>query len=234
MSPTLRRPVPTAFLLPALLAAAAVVIAGLAGVLLGFTAVALALDRLLDRTVIGAGLTDAESTFSALARRRRRTTVVRRLRRRPPDELAYLPVDAGWAAVAQRRRLGVQTIALDSVVGTVDRRKAVAFDGSFRPPRWSRGRWTQLCLAARRGTPLPPITVYRAGPEHFVCDGHHRVSVARALGALQIDADVVELLYRRAAWCATRTDAATSTAITATASHSSGSDAEKSPSAWPR
>jgi xanthosine utilization system XapX-like protein len=184
----------TAFLLPALLAAAAVALAGLAGVLLGFTALALALDRLLDRTATGASVIDAEQTFGALARRRRRAALARRLSRRPAcDELTYLPVDAGWAAVAQRRRLGVQAIAIDSIVGTVDHRKAAAFDRSFRPPAWSRGRWTQMCLAARRGTPLPPIAVYRAGREHFVRDGHHRVSVARALGAASIDADVVEL-----------------------------------------
>jgi hypothetical protein len=190
---TLRRPFPTHFLLPVLLAAAAVAVAGLGGVLLGFTAVALLLDRLLDRTVVGSGVTDAETIYRGLARRRRRVALARRLRRRPADELAYLPVDAGWAAIAQRRRLGVQAIPIDSIVGTVDRRKAVAFDRSFRPPRWSQGRWTQMCIAARRGTPLPPISVYRAGREHFVRDGHHRVSVARALGADSIDAEVVEL-----------------------------------------
>jgi hypothetical protein len=190
---TLRRPFPTHFLLPVLLAAAAVAVAGLGGVLLGFTAVALLLDRLLDRTPVGSGVTDAETLYRGLARRRRRVALARRLRRRPADELAYLPVDAGWAAIAQRRRLGVQAIPIDSIVGTVDRRKAVAFDRSFRPPRWSQGRWTQMCIAARRGTPLPPISVYRAGREHFVRDGHHRVSVARALGADSIDAEVVEL-----------------------------------------
>jgi hypothetical protein len=34
----------------------------------------------------------------------------------------------------------------------------------------------------RRGDPLPAIDVYRVGEVHFVRDGHHRVSVARALG----------------------------------------------------
>jgi hypothetical protein len=196
MTFSLRRPVPTTFLLPVLLAAAAVVVAGLAGVLLGFTAILLTIDRLLDRTLEGSNIAVADSNFAALTRQRRRAVLARRIRRRPAsgDELAYLPVDAGWAAVAQRRRLGVQTIAIDSIVGTVDSHKAVAFDRSFRPPTWSRGRWTQMCLAARRGTPLPPISVYRAGREHFVRDGHHRVSVARALGAVSIDANVVELL----------------------------------------
>jgi hypothetical protein len=50
-----------------------------------------------------------------------------------------------------------------------------------------------MCLAVRRGTEMPPISVYRVGGEHFVRDGHHRVSVGRALGAHTIDADVVVL-----------------------------------------
>ena len=35
---------------------------------------------------------------------------------------------------------------------------------------------------------MPPISVYRVGDMHFVRDGHHRVSVARALGLRVIDA----------------------------------------------
>jgi len=34
---------------------------------------------------------------------------------------------------------------------------------------------------------------FRLGSEHYVRDGHHRVSVARALGETRIDAEVVEL-----------------------------------------
>ena len=47
---------------------------------------------------------------------------------------------------------------------------ACARAGSGSPPR---------CGAASR---MPPIDVYRIGELHFVRDGHHRVSVARALG----------------------------------------------------
>jgi hypothetical protein len=87
----------------------------------------------------------------------------------------------------------VQPIALDSIAGTTDRHKAESFDAGFRPPEWSRERWLQLWLAARSGTATPPIAVYRVEGRHFVRDGHHRVSVARALGARDIEADVVEL-----------------------------------------
>ena len=48
----------------------------------------------------------------------------------------------------------------------------------------------------RRGEALPPISVYRVGDVHFVRDGHHRVSVARALGRDDIDATVTEVVTR--------------------------------------
>ena len=41
---------------------------------------------------------------------------------------------------------------------------------------------------------MPPIDVYRIGEFHFVKDGHHRVSVARALGHSDINAYVTEVL----------------------------------------
>jgi hypothetical protein len=91
------------------------------------------------------------------------------------------------------RRLGEQPIPLDSIVGTVDRSRE--FDRSFRPtsPR-VRERWQRINLAQRKGQALPPIDVYRIGELHFVKDGHHRVSVARAFGHRDINAYVTEVL----------------------------------------
>jgi hypothetical protein len=171
------------WLLPAPLAAAAVVVAGIAGFFLGFVAVLLWIDRLLDRLLGGGGTTrvEAERAFRRLSRRRREA------------DLSYLAMESGPAAMASRRSLGVQTIAIASIVGTVDRHKAESFDQSFRPAQWSRGRWTLMYLAAQRGVEMPPISVYRFGGQHYVRDGHHRVSVARALGAAGVDAEVVEL-----------------------------------------
>ena len=45
-------------------------------------------------------------------------------------------------------------------------------------------------MAEQRGTLLPPISVVRVGDAYAIRDGHHRVSVARARGALTIDAIV--------------------------------------------
>jgi hypothetical protein len=48
----------------------------------------------------------------------------------------------------------------------------------------------------RRGETLPPVELYRIGEVYFVRDGHHRVSVARALGRREIDGDVIEVATR--------------------------------------
>ena len=185
------------FAVPAVLLAGGVATGGLPGLVLGFIAALLGLDRAFAHFVdlAGWGMLAAEQRFARLSRRRRRAELARRLRfgARGTGQLAHLPLDTGWAAVAERERRGIQAIAIDSIVGTVERHKAETFDDEFRPPPFTRGRWTQMCFAAQRGTAMPPIAVYRVGGEHFVRDGHHRVSVARALGAREIDADVVVL-----------------------------------------
>ena len=61
---------------------------------------------------------------------------------------------------------------------------------SGRAPGCSRRRFERIDEAARRGEPLPPIDVYQIGDIYFVRDGHHRVSVHRALDLPEIEADV--------------------------------------------
>ena len=92
---------------------------------------------------------------------------------------------------------------LDAIVGSVDRSRD--FDRRFRPTSGrSRGRWEQIAAAARRGEALPPVDLLRVGELYFVRDGHHRVSVARALGRTDIDAYVTEVTTRVGAEQATR------------------------------
>jgi hypothetical protein len=138
---------------------------------------------------------DAQSDFSRARRREQLSRLVARLRREPDDINVILPFDEVVAALGRRgeRRLGLQTIDLDSIVGTVDRSRE--FDRAFRPTsRRLRQRWERIAKAMRRGEPMPPIDVYRIGDLHFVRDGHHRVSVARSLGLEAIDAYVTEII----------------------------------------
>lgn len=160
--------------------------APLLAMLAGFVAVALLIDCIFP--ISGFLRIDAQHEFQRLVWQRRRQNLGKRNSRR----LALLP--AQLYDKANRRHLGVQPIPLDSIIGTVEPHKALAFDHTFRPPNWSRGRWELMWMARRRGVSLPPISVYRLHGRHFVIDGHHRISVERSLGAASIDAHVVELL----------------------------------------
>jgi hypothetical protein len=107
--------------------------------------------------------------------------------------LGSLEEALGAAPPALRRRAGLQAIDLASIVGTAEPAKARVFDACFRVAESSRRRWESLWLATRRGHAIPPISVFRIGDSYYVDDGHHRVSVANALGMAAIDAEVTEL-----------------------------------------
>jgi hypothetical protein len=147
---------------------------------------------------------DAQTDFSRARRRHELAQLARRLRREPDDINLILPFDEvveslGWRG---ERRLGLQTIDLDSIVGTVDRSRE--FDRNFRPTsRRVRQRWERIAKAMRRGESMPPIDVYRICGLHFVRDGHHRVSVARQMRLGVIDAYVTEVVTEVGASIAT-------------------------------
>ena len=143
---------------------------------------------------------DAQSAFARERRRRRRERARRWLLRKPANSAHLMSLDQALGAEppANGAATGLQTVELDTIVGTAESAKAQAFDSQFRPPATSRGRWERLWAAGREGAPLPPISVYRLGDRHFVNDGHHRVSVARSLGMAAIDAEVTELRLPKA------------------------------------
>lgn len=138
---------------------------------------------------------DAQTAFSREQRRRRREQAIGWLTRRSRGDNGLVSLDQALHAAppAARRQAGLSAIPLASIVGTAEEAKARTFDRRFRPQSSSRGRWERLWMAGRRGASLPPISVYRLGDEHFVRDGHHRVSVALSLGMAAIDAEVTEL-----------------------------------------
>jgi len=138
--------------------------------------------------------TDAQFDFGRARRKRALSQIAARLRREG-DLSAILPFEEVVRALGRRgeKSLGLKTIELDSIVGTVDRGRE--FDRSFRPTSGRvRPRWERINTAQRKGQEMPPIDVYRIGELHFVKDGHHRVSVARALGYDVIDAYVTEII----------------------------------------
>src|SRR3954453_2553507 len=92
------------------------------------------------------------------------TALARKLRFEPDDVGYILPFEEVVDALGRvaEHDLGLQTIPLDSIVGTVDRTQD--FDRAFRPtsPRL-RARWQRIAEAQRRGEAFPPISGYRVG-----------------------------------------------------------------------
>jgi hypothetical protein len=62
------------------------------------------------------------------------------------------------------------------------------FRQARRPKLVTRGRWQRVWLAVQQGATLPPISVVQIGDGYAIRDAHHRVSVAKARGALTIPA----------------------------------------------
>jgi hypothetical protein len=80
---------------------------------------------------------------------------------------------------------------LKLIVGTVGR--AHDFDRDFLPlQEHLRTRWENIMRAMLYDASLPPVQLYQVGDYYFVKDGNHRVSVAKYLGMVSIDAEVVE------------------------------------------
>ena len=139
----------------------------------------------------GSGQIDAQRAFARAARARRRAALLRRLRRVPAD-CGRLPVydERALGRSGARPARGIQAIPLDAIEGTLEPSRASQFDRGFRPAAIARARWERVWLAEHRGAVLPPISVVPVGDRYALRDGHHRVSVARARGALTIDVSV--------------------------------------------
>ena len=87
------------------------------------------------------------------------------------------------------RDAGQQEVALDNIRGTEGRLND--FDDRFNPlTDRTRQRWQSVAKAVDAGTQLPPVELIQVGKTYFVRDGHHRISVARALGQSTIAARV--------------------------------------------
>jgi hypothetical protein len=140
---------------------------------------------------------DAQTDFLRARRRAALGAMVARLRGEPSDVRLVLPYEEVVAALGyvSEHSAGKAVVALDAIVGSVDRGRD--FDRSFRPTTGRmRSRWEHIATAMRRGEAMPPVDLVRVGQIYFVRDGHHRVSVARALGHADIDAMVTEVITR--------------------------------------
>jgi hypothetical protein len=142
-----------------------------------------------DGTATGWAAAEAERAFGKAVRARRRASLTRRILRRCVECAHLLIVDA-QAHRHSGSGHGRRDIPVESIVASLEPHRAAQFDNEFRPAPPTRSRWLSVWLAEQRGTVLPPISVVPIGDAYAIRDGHYRVSVARARGALTITATV--------------------------------------------
>jgi hypothetical protein len=124
--------------------------------------------------------------FTALRTRALRDTLLSKLIGRNTS-LARLP-EGAFQTGPNRKSLGIQDILVNEIVGTLYRHSD--FDCQFRPLKKNlRDRWINIYLLHEKEG-WPPVLVHKVGDHYYVEDGHHRVSVARALGITFIQAKV--------------------------------------------
>jgi len=103
--------------------------------------------------------------------------------------------DAERAGTLIQRNLGIRTIEVARIVGSVDRCTELGMN--FRPPTRRRrkhdeDRFHRVRRALEQNVEMPAIDVYKLGFGYYVLDGHHRVAAALQNGQVEIDANVVE------------------------------------------
>lgn len=87
--------------------------------------------------------------------------------------------------------VGIQSIPVDKIIGSVDR--SADFDRDFLPRRSSmEERWRRV-ESAFQARAFPPIVAFKVDDAYFIEDGHHRVAIARQRGDEFIDAEVTEV-----------------------------------------
>jgi signal transduction histidine kinase len=128
---------------------------------------------------------EAERLYAAARSRAALNAILQRLRGR----LGHLQPLDGRCGGHEGHYSGLQTVSIRSIRGSEDRCRD--FDTNFCPLQTrTRERWLSVANARIEGRTLPPVELIQVGDQYFVRDGHHRVSVARALGEREIEAEV--------------------------------------------
>lgn len=86
----------------------------------------------------------------------------------------------------------IQSVPVEQIVGSEGR--SLDFDRSFHPLNSrTQDRWIRIATARMIGDNIPPVELIQIGESYYVRDGHHRISVSKALGEDFIDAAIVVL-----------------------------------------
>lgn len=127
------------------------------------------------------------------ARRRALFAQLGALLSRTSNELLPFEEVRARLQIRGQRHLGNRAVTLAQIVGSEGR--YADFDRQFAPlSEATRFRWMSVDRAHHEAVALPAVELYKLGDIYFVKDGHHRISVARLQGQLDIDAVVTELI----------------------------------------
>ena len=104
-------------------------------------------------------------------------------------EIPFLSNEDFDSDVLDIEQVGVHPIRVLEIKGTVGR---MNYDKDFYPlQRRDKRRWMSVAVAMMGDvTSLAPISVVEFEQKYYTSDGNHRVSVARALDKLYIDANI--------------------------------------------
>jgi len=136
----------------------------------------------------GRAVCSAEELYRRLRARARWSWLWSVLSGRSHSLLALSAVAAN-CRVRSRWSAGTRTVPIPGIRGSEGR--CGDFDADFRPLQGhSHDRWVGIAAAWELGRELPPVELVQIGDFYFVRDGHHRISVARAMGQEHIEAEV--------------------------------------------
>lgn len=133
----------------------------------------------------------AGSTATLYARSRRHGHRGRHCATRSRDSRRLLDLSEieRTCRVEARTYAGLRTVPIEQIRGSEGR--CTDFDRDFHPLQdHCRCRWLRVAAAHEQDKVLPPVVLVQVVDVYFVRDGHHRISVARALGQLDIEAEV--------------------------------------------
>jgi len=131
----------------------------------------------------------AQSLYTGILSRGK-TKRLRNFLRGRSVELLNLDFVVKSICLGNRYYSGVQSVDINKIRGSEGRSKD--FDISFRPLLENHAqRWQRVATARLENKPLPPVELVQVGNTYFVKDGHHRISVSKALGEEFIDAVIV-------------------------------------------
>lgn len=85
--------------------------------------------------------------------------------------------------------IGTRLVPVNEIIGSASTGRCTDFDADFRPINpHNEARWVAVAATRYRERRLPPVNLIQVGNAYFVEDGHHRISVAGAMGEQAIEA----------------------------------------------